>query len=189
MLVVVSLLRSSLLPCLVNGGEVYRRLHGGDGSEENRLSFDEVRFYAAQVLTVYEYIHELSIVYRDLKPENMLVTAQGYLKIIDWGFAKQIDDDMTYTACGTPEYFAPELVQACGHGKAVDLWSLGVVVYEMAVGYTPFVGDDINDRMAIYERICSGSVEWPDDDGEGEPIDDRLKALILDLLKQTPVER
>ena len=91
---------------LVPGGELYRLMHG-DGTEENRLSFSAARFYAAQVLTVYEHIHNRDIIYRDLKPENLLVTAEGYLKVIDWGFAKDLsgssDNNTTFTLCGTPE--------------------------------------------------------------------------------------
>lgn len=93
-----------LLLELVNGGELYRRMHG-DGSEQNQLKPSDALFYAAQVATVYAYIHAKNIVYRGLKPENLLLTSEGYLKVVDWGFAKHIDDNTTYTMCGTPEYF------------------------------------------------------------------------------------
>jgi len=83
---------------------------------------------------VYEYIHAKNIIYRDLKPENLLISSTGYLKVIDWGFAKEIADNTTYTMCGTPEYLAPEVVNCSGHGRAADLWSLGVNLFEMVCG-------------------------------------------------------
>ena len=169
---------------LVNGGELYRLMHG-DGSEQNQLKPTDALFYASQVATVYAYIHSKDIIYRDLKPENLLLTAEGYLKVIDWGFAKQIEDNTTYTMCGTPEYLAPEIVNGSGHGCAADYWSLGVVLYEMVVGYSPFVGDDYTDQLAICERITSGLVEW-DPDVEVHPL---LQDLVEKLLCQDPTAR
>jgi serine/threonine protein kinase len=169
---------------LVNGGELYRLMHG-DGSEQNQLKPSDALFYAAQVATVYAYIHSKAIVYRDLKPENLLLTSEGYLKVVDWGFAKHIDDNTTYTMCGTPEYLAPEIVNGSGHGRAADYWSLGVVLYEMVVGYTPFVGDDFNDQLAICQRITSGVVEW-DPELKVHPL---LVDLIEQLLGQDPNAR
>jgi hypothetical protein len=169
---------------LVNGGELYRLMHG-DGSEQNQLKPADALFYASQVATVYAYIHSKDIIYRDLKPENLLLTAEGYLKVIDWGFAKQIEDNTTYTMCGTPEYLAPEIVNGSGHGRAADYWSLGVVLYEMVVGYSPFVGDDYTDQLAICERITSGFVEW-DPEAKVHPL---LQDLVEKLLCQDPTAR
>jgi len=109
-----------------------------------------------QVLDVFAYIHAKSIIYRDLKPENLLISPKGYLKVIDWGFAKEIEDNTTYTMCGTPEYVAPEVVNGSGHGKGADYWALGCNLYEMVVGVSPFVGDDVSDTLAIYQRITAG---------------------------------
>jgi len=169
---------------LVNGGELFRLMHG-DGSEMNLLPFENARFYVAQVLVVYEYIHAMGIVYRDLKPENLLISPDGYLKVIDWGFAKEITDNTTYTMCGTPEYLAPEIVGGSGHGSAADFWALGVNLYEMVVGYSPFAGDDVTDNLAVCERIASGAVEWPED----VAVDTRLKDLTCKLLTQDPSQR
>ncbi|CAF1034630.1 unnamed protein product [Rotaria sordida] len=81
-------------------------------------------FFAAQIVLVFEYLHFFDIIYRDLKPENILVDHHGYLKLADFGFAKQIQQ-RTYTLCGTPDYFSPEILQSKGHGKPTDWWTLG----------------------------------------------------------------
>ncbi|GMH95150.1 hypothetical protein TL16_g13088 [Triparma laevis f. inornata] len=149
---------------IVMGGELFRLLHG-DGSVENKLSSADTAFYAACVLSVYDYIHMMNIVYRDLKPENILIENTGYLKIVDWGFAKKVVDK-TYTTCGTPEYLSPELVQGTGHGKGVDYWALGILIYEMLVGKTPnIMNENIDyprgfpeDAQDLVEGLCTREV-------------------------------
>ena len=88
------------------------------------------RFYAGEIVLTFEYLHNRNIIYRDLKPENLLLDIKGHVKIADFGFAKEIDR-RTYTLCGTPDYLAPEIILNKGHGKPVDWWSLGILVYEM----------------------------------------------------------
>jgi serine/threonine protein kinase len=146
---------------IVMGGELFRLLHG-DGSVENKLSPDDTAFYAGNVASVYEYIHAQSVTYRDLKPENILIASDGYLKIVDWGFAKKVVDK-TFTTCGTPEYLAPELVQGTGHNKGVDYWALGILIFEMLTGRTPFVGNDPDDTMAICRNIMNETIQYPED--------------------------
>jgi serine/threonine protein kinase len=113
----------------VPGGELFSYLRAAE-----RFSNHMGIFYAAEIVSALEYLHAQNIVYRDLKPENILLEACGHIRITDFGFAKRIPDGFTYTLCGTPEYLAPEIIQGRGHGKAVDWWALGVLIFEMLVG-------------------------------------------------------
>src|SRR5690554_1306826 len=101
------------------------------------------------------------IVYRDLKPENLLIDRDGHMKIADFGFAKKLrpeDSYRTWTLCGTPEYLAPEIIQSKGHGKAVDWWALGILIYEMLAGFAPFYADE---PYGIYRKILDGRIKFP----------------------------
>jgi len=109
------------------------------------------------VTAIFEYLHSKNIIYRDLKPENLLIAKDGYLKLTDFGFAKVVDG-RTYTLCGTPEYLAPEILLNKGHGKPVDYWTLGILTYEMIAGIDPFTDED---PMAIYQKILKGKVRFP----------------------------
>ena len=138
------------------GGELFTHLRTA-GKFEN----DHGRFYAAQITLGLQYLHEEAaeqpIVYRDLKPENLLIDQQGYIKVTDFGFAKAIDE-RTWTLCGTPEYLAPEIIQSKGHGKAVDWWAVGVLIFEMLAGYPPFYDEN---PFGIYQLILGGKIEFP----------------------------
>mmetsp|Transcript_22723 Transcript_22723/g.77300 ORF Transcript_22723/g.77300 Transcript_22723/m.77300 type:complete len:1214 (-) Transcript_22723:91-3732(-) len=133
---------------LTNGGELFKYL---DMQPEGRFKEPDARFYAACVLLVLEHMHEQNIVYRDLKPENLLLDAEGYIKVVDYGFAKKVES-RTYTVCGTPDYIAPEIIMRKGHNKAVDWWALGVLIYEMCAGVPPFSDEDSTDQQ-IYSNI------------------------------------
>jgi serine/threonine protein kinase len=97
---------------------------------QQRFPNHVARFYAAEVTLAFEYLHSKNIVYRDLKPENLLIDNAGHIRITDFGFAKNIPENITWTLCGTPDYLAPEIIQSRGYGKAVDWWALGVLIYE-----------------------------------------------------------
>ena len=114
--------------------------------------------YGAQIICVFEYLHGKDIIYRDLKPENIMINEDGYLKLIDFGFAK-IVRKRTYTICGTPEYIAPEILLNQGHGKPVDWWTLGILVYEMLAGFPPFQDED---PMNIYRKIINTKPRYPE---------------------------
>jgi len=135
------------------GGELFTLLR-------SRSTFPEqtARFYSAGVILAFEYMHAKGIIYRDLKPENLLLDSKGYLKVTDFGFAKKIGDGRTWTLCGTPDYLAPEVVSGQGHGKGVDWWTLGILIFEMLAGYPPFYDED---PMKTYGRIMSGQITFP----------------------------
>ena len=151
----------------VSGGELFSYLRNA-----GRFSTATSAFYSAEIVSALEYLHARNIVYRDLKPENLLLDKNGHLKITDFGFAKRLTD-RTWTLCGTPEYLAPEIIQSKGHNKAVDWWALGVLIYEMLMGYPPFYDDN---PFGIYEKILSGKVEW------SRHVDTTAKDLIKKLL-------
>ncbi|KNC87104.1 AGC/PKA protein kinase [Sphaeroforma arctica JP610] len=133
----------------VRGGELFRFMQ-----KQQRLPSNVARFYAIEVFLVIDFLHSNHIIYRDLKPENILLSHDGHIKLTDFGFAKYVPD-RTWTLCGTPEYLAPEIILSKGHGKSVDWWAFGILIYEMLVGNTPFV---MESPMKIYEKVLSGSI-------------------------------
>jgi len=128
---------------------------------------------------MFEYLHSKNIVYRDLKPENLLVDKNGFLRLTDFGFAKYCEG-RTFTLCGTPEYLAPEVLMNKGHGLPVDWWCLGILAFEMLAGIDPFNDDD---PMAIYQKILKGKVKFPRD------FDKKAKSLIKHLLVADTTQR
>ncbi|KAI8977581.1 kinase-like domain-containing protein [Mycotypha africana] len=136
----------------IPGGELFSILR-----RSQRFPDHVAKFYAAEVILAIEYLHSKDMIYRDLKPENLLLDAQGHIKITDFGFAKYVPD-ITWTLCGTPDYLAPEIIQSKGYGKAVDWWSLGVLIYEMLAGYPPFFDED---HLKLYEKILACKLKWP----------------------------
>ncbi|KAF5400164.1 cGMP-dependent protein kinase [Paragonimus heterotremus] len=156
------------------GGELWTILR-------NRTSFDDstTRFYTASVVEAINYLHRKGIIYRDLKPENLLLDNSGYCKMTDFGFAKVIGFGLkTWTFCGTPEYVAPEVILNKGHDFAVDLWSLGILMFELLTGTA-------SDPMRTYNIILKGinAIEFP------KTITRNAQNLIKKLCKENPTER
>jgi protein kinase X len=147
----------------------------------NRFEPDTAVFYAAQIVLALEHLHSQGIVYRDIKPENILIDERGYLKLIDMGLAKVISE-RTATICGTPQYLAPEVFGDSGYDYSVDWWSFGVLLYEMLCGFLP-IND--NDQMALFGKIQSPDhkIQYP------SGIDKGAKSLIKHLLVRDPRNR
>ena len=146
-------------------------------------------FYAGCVIAAFAHVHAQGIAYRDLKPENLLIDVKGYCKVIDFGFAKKIPGpkgDLSYTICGTPEYLAPEILNSKGHDKAVDVWALGCLVYELLVGRTPFADDNqsrIFQRVLGADKFLATPAVWP------RGFDPDAKDLIKQMLATSPARR
>ena len=115
------------------------------------LSKSQTLFYGASIMLAVRYLHQRKIVYRDIKPENVMVTENGYIKIIDFGTAKDIEDK-TKTTMGTPHYMAPEMILGAGYSFEVDYWAIAICMYEFICGEVPF-GDKSEDTMEIYLSI------------------------------------
>jgi len=168
-----------LLMEFCQGGELFTILHtpGRDGVPE-----PQAKFYAVCVLLGLQHMDSKEIAYRDLKPENALVDSDGYCKIIDMGFAKVVKNK-TFTLCGTPEYLAPEIVLGRGHNRGVDHWALGVLIYEMIAGYSPFADLEGMDQIVICQNIVKGKLTFP------RSFDANCKELIMKLLVRDPCQR
>jgi len=138
---------------LLLGGELFTHLRN-----RGKLSEQAARFYAATVVYAFSTLHSKKIAYRDLKPENLVMDSNGYVKLVDFGLAKQLLSGKTWTLCGTPDYLAPEIILNEGHDLAVDYWALGVLIFEMVVGAPPFYAED---PMEVYEKILSGNPAMP----------------------------
>lgn len=148
-----------MMMSLVQGGELRNRMRNDDYPY---LKESSGKFYAACMLEGLSYMHRRDYVYRDLKGENVLLDSEGYCVIIDLGFAKFVPDK-TFTFCGTPIFIAPEVVLNKGHDKSADIWSLGVMIYEMLFGTNPFFDydDPTIDQRTLFKRIVKGQFQRP----------------------------
>jgi len=158
------------------GGNLFKIL-----KKIQRMTPRQAKFYSAQVILAFQYMHSKDFLYRDLKPENLLLDKKGYIKIADFGFLKKVAHK-TYSFCGTPEYMAPEMIQNLGYGKGIDWWTLGIFIFEELTGYTPFFCGFSSD-IGIFDRIVSGHYNFPSYVG----IDAR--SLVSSLLQTKPLRR
>ncbi|XP_072393989.1 cGMP-dependent protein kinase, isozyme 2 forms cD4/T1/T3A/T3B isoform X4 [Diabrotica undecimpunctata] len=160
------------------GGELWTVLR-------DKGHFDDAttKFCTACVVEAFDYLHSRNIIYRDLKPENLLLDNSGYVKLVDFGFAKKLQTGRkTWTFCGTPEYVAPEVILNKGHDISADYWSLGVLMFELLTGTPPFTGSD---PMRTYNIILKGidQIDFP------RSITRNAQALIKRLCRDNPAER
>lgn len=169
-----SIWRSKLDYC--PGGEIFSYLR-----RARTFSDSTAKFYAAEITLTIEYLHDVQgVAYRDLKPENILIDIDGHIKLVDFGFAKQVGNRETYTLCGTPDYLAPEVIHNSGHGTAVDWWALGILIYEFLVGQPPFWDQNV---MRLYEQIVEGRIRFPHN------INMAAKDIISQLCKTDVTQR
>lgn len=158
----------------VAGGEFFSLL-----TRKNQLPKAEACFYIAEIVKAFCSLHAIGCLYRDLKPENILIAANGHLKLADLGFAKLLGrNERTYTMCGTPEYLAPELIDANGCGLELDWWQLGILLYEILAGKTPFM--DVS-PYRLYEKILMSSPDLT-----LSVFDESSRSLLKGLLMKLP---
>ena len=156
----------------IRGGELFQHLR-----TEKFFKEDKARFYAASMGIALEYLHNHGIVYRDIKPENILIGEDGYLKLIDFGMAKMLKgNEKAMSFCGTPEYLAPEIITGEGHNRAADWWSYGILLFEMLCGIPPFYCEN-TERM--YDLITNAELRFPKRIQLSENAKDLIKKLLI----------
>jgi serine/threonine protein kinase len=160
------------------GGELFFHL-----GKLGKFPEPRARFYAAEIILAISYVHTLDIIYRDLKPENVLLDATGHIRLTDFGLSKEGISNSASGAnsfCGTPEYLAPEILNRQGHGRAVDWWSLGALLYEMLTGLPPFY---CQDRERLFEKIRKSELPYP------ASLSRPAKSVLKGLLTKDPNRR
>mmetsp|Transcript_15773 Transcript_15773/g.24207 ORF Transcript_15773/g.24207 Transcript_15773/m.24207 type:complete len:525 (+) Transcript_15773:97-1671(+) len=156
------------------GGELFFHL-----KKKRRFSEEQAKIFVAEVALALGHLHSLDVIYRDLKPENILLDHTGHICLTDFGLSKDLgpDNEDAHTFCGTPEYLAPEIVMNLGHGKAVDWWALGILLYELTVGIPPFYSQNVNE---MYRKIQEAPLLFPPN------LSNPCKDLITKLLQRDP---
>jgi len=161
----------------INGGELFFHLQ-----KEGKFSEERVKFYVAEIILGLEYLHsKRNIIYRDLKPENLLLSADGHIILTDFGISKEnSQDEKTATFCGTPEYLAPEVLKQEKYTKAVDWWSLGTLMYEMLSGLPPFYSEEVQN---MYYNIINTQLVMP------KGVREETASLLRGFLEKDPAQR
>lgn len=161
----------------IPGGDLYSILHT---PFNDSVSEYHAKFYSSCIVLILQYLHSKNIVYRNIKPENCLLDKMGYLKLIDFRFSKIISFK-TFTLCGTLEYLAPEMILGHGHDHSIDYWALGILIYEMLVGYTPFIDSQGMDPRVICKNIVSGKLFFPKNWNSESKVSNLLILYLIHL--------
>nr|GMC63770.1 serine/threonine-protein kinase AtPK2/AtPK19-like [Ipomoea batatas] len=160
----------------VNGGHLFFQLH-----HQGLFREDLALIYTAEIVSAVSYLHEKGIMHRDLKPENVLLDAEGHVVLADFGLAKQFDETTrSNSMCGTLEYMAPEILLGKGHNKAADWWSVGVLLFEMLTGKSPFYGGN---RQKVQQKIVKDKIKLPG------YLSREAHSLMKGLLQKDPSKR
>lgn len=148
----------------------------------HHLSIQQAKFYIAEIVLAIEYLHSLDIVYRDLKPHNLLIDDAGHLRLADFGLAKEkvTEENKAMSFCGSPAYLAPEMIAQKGVWEAIDIYCLGINLYQFLTGETPFYSEDIND---LYTNITQDSLKFP------PGFDENAQDLISSSMDKDPTLR
>ena len=166
----------------IEGGELFRHL-----VKVRRFANDQARFMIAQVAIALGHLHEKNIVYRDLKPENVLFNRNGYLLLADFGLATKVENgQLAQSFCGTAEYLAPEMLKSEGHDNTVDWWTLGILLYEMLVGIPPFFHKN---KHRMYYLIQEANVTFPVPEKHNIEVLPEAQDLINKLLTKNRTKR
>lgn len=163
------------------GGDMYYLL---EKFPKNRLPEMHVVFYAASIALALNYLHQRGIMYRDLKPENILLDKDGFVRLADFGFAREHmtrDEQICKSFCGSADYIAPEVARGTGYGLAADLWSFGCVVYELLTGYPPFYSP--RDRALLFRKIKHDEPTFP------SYLSSEVRSLLTGLLHKDASKR
>uniref|UniRef100_A0A061RC98 non-specific serine/threonine protein kinase n=1 Tax=Tetraselmis sp. GSL018 TaxID=582737 RepID=A0A061RC98_9CHLO len=166
-----------LIMDFINGGHLFFQLF-----REGIFTEELARLYTAEIVLAISHLHRCGFVHRDLKPENILLDSDGHVKVTDFGLAKKnVDDDArTNSFIGTMEYMAPEIVNGTGHGKSVDWWSVGILLYEMLAGVPPFRGKS---QQSLKKQITGGKIKYP------TFLSSEAQNLLKGLLNRDPKKR
>ena len=146
------------------------------------LNKEQTQFYGGSILLAINHLHKNKVIYRDIKPENVMVNTKGYIKIIDFGTVKEIKD-RTSTVIGTSHYMAPEITKGEGYSFEVDIWSIAICMYEFFCGKLPF-GEEFDDPMDIYRAVSKEELSFPN-----FVHDEKYMSLMNKMLKKNPTKR